>query len=103
MSFIIMTETETRHGAMMLGHQRVSGTIAGQTRTVACIRGLQFRGTAHILDSAPTAERTMYCRRFPVARLSKAPIWRIDIDEGKMTDNTLGFGTKLVWTRPPTP
>jgi uncharacterized protein YhbP (UPF0306 family) len=29
----------------------------------------------------------------------KAPVWQLSLQEVKMTDNTLGFGKKLHWTR----
>jgi uncharacterized protein YhbP (UPF0306 family) len=29
----------------------------------------------------------------------KASVWRLDLHEVKMTDNTLGFGKKLHWAR----
>jgi len=27
-------------------------------------------------------------------------LWEIVLDEVKMTDNALGFGKKIIWTRP---
>ena len=40
-----------------------------------------------------------YNRRFPVARMLSAPVWEIRLDEIKFTDNTLGFGKKMIWLR----
>nr|MDM9317472.1 hypothetical protein [Escherichia coli] len=37
--------------------------------------------------------------RFPVARMLSAPVWEIRLDEIKFTDNTLGFGKKMIWLR----
>ena len=45
------------------------------------------------------AARARYCKRFPIARAMKASVWRLDLHEVKMTDNTLGFGKKLHWAR----
>ncbi len=44
-----------------------------------------------------TEEKTR--RRFPVARMLSAPVWEIRLDEIKFTDNTLGFGKKMIWLR----
>lgn len=43
--------------------------------------------------------RKAYNRRFPVARMLSAPVWEIRLDEIKFTDNTLGFGKKMIWLR----
>ena len=34
-----------------------------------------------------------------VARMLSAPVWEIRLDEIKFTDNTLGFGKKMIWLR----
>jgi len=101
MSFIIMTDKSTRHGAIMLRNSRVSGTVATQSQIIANIRGFQFSGSASIPEGNDAKNaRRQYCRRFPVALASDSTVWRIAIDYGKLTDNTLGFGTKLIWERP---
>ncbi|MDU4085579.1 MAG: hypothetical protein E7H67_24310, partial [Enterobacter asburiae] len=76
------------------------GTVSDQPKTVMRIRGLQFRGELRQLngDEAERASKRYY-QRFPAARMMHSPIWTIDIDEMKFTDNTLGFGKKLNWWR----
>lgn len=96
-SFFIMTEDSTRHAQLMLAQARISGTVSDQTANVAKIRGFQFSATAHPLNGEErSAAKKLYCRRFPIALAAKAPIWRLQIDYGKFTDNTLGFGTKII-------
>ena len=69
-------------------------------KTVALIRGVQFTGEIRRLGEEESAEpRARYNRRFPVARVLSAPMWEIRLSELKFTDNTLGFGKKLHWTR----
>ncbi|ARJ41418.1 hypothetical protein B1H58_04940 [Pantoea alhagi] len=100
MAFWIMTEAETRHGALMMQQPQVAGTVSGQTKTVMLIKGIQFLGTAHLLQGEQEQRaRAAYCQRFPVARTVSAPLWEIRLDEIKMTDNTLGFGKKNHWLR----
>lgn len=100
MSLCLMTETSTRHGAMMASNSRVVGTIAHQTRTVALIKGIQYQARAVLLQGdAQEQACVLYCRHFPVARAIKAPLWALELDEVKMTDNKLGFGKKLFWCR----
>ena len=78
----------------------MAGTVNGQPKTVALIRGVQFKGEIRLLEGEEADEkRALYVRRFPVARMLPAPVWEIRLDELKFTDNTLGFGKKLHWLR----
>lgn len=101
-AFYLLSETDTRHGEMAGRLASVAGTVNGQPKSVALIRGVQYRGELRLLEG-PEAEqrRALYCRRFPVARAMPAPVWEIRVDELKFTDNTLGFGKKLSWQRNP--
>lgn len=98
--FYLLSEEHTRHAQMSGDRARIAGTINGQPKTVALIRGVQFTGEIRRLGEEESAEpRTRYNRRFPVARAMSAPMWEICLNEIKFTDNTLGFGKKLHWTR----
>ncbi|EOL8964896.1 YhbP family protein [Cronobacter dublinensis] len=99
-AFYLLSDTKSRHGEMAGRKARVAGTVNGQTKTVARIRGVQFAGELRLVE-APESEalRERYNRRFPVARVMSSPLWEIRLDEIKFTDNTLGFGKKIVWLR----
>jgi uncharacterized protein YhbP (UPF0306 family) len=101
--FIFTSGDETRHVRDMVegGNFRVAGTIALETRIVGKIRGLQFSGRMFrpeegLLKRAKSA----YLNEFPIARVIKLHLWALQPDILKMTDNRLGFGTKLTWTHP---
>ncbi|WP_338558604.1 YhbP family protein [Erwinia sp. E_sp_B04_7] len=99
-AFWLMTETETRHGAQMLGNPLVAGTINGQPKSVMLIKGVQYSGRISLLaGEEEQVARKAYIKRFPIAAKVTAPLWEIQLDELKMTDNTLGFGKKLSWIR----
>ena len=99
-AFYVMSEDKTRHAQMTGQQAKVAGTVNGQPKTVALIRGVQFKGEIRRLDGEESdARRKLYTRRFPVAAALKAPVWEIRLDELKFTDNTLGFGKKLHWLR----
>lgn len=99
-AFYLLTEETTRHAQMSGPRALVAGTVNSQPKTVALIRGVQFRGEIRRLNTEEsTPIRDRYSRRFPVARMLPAPVWEIRIDELKFTDNTLGFGKKLHWLR----
>jgi hypothetical protein len=100
MAFFVLTSLETRHGAEMQNNNQVAGTISSQQVNVAKIRGLQFSGTALLLDGEPEKKgRSLYYKRFPLARVHAAPLWSIRLAAMKYTDNSFGFGTKLFWER----
>lgn len=99
-AFYLLSETSSRHGELIGQQAPVAGTVNGQPKTVALIRGLQFRGEIRLLSEDESASyRSRYLKRFPIARVMSAPMWEIRLDELKMTDNTLGFGKKLHWLR----
>ncbi|ADO46823.1 YhbP family protein [[Enterobacter] lignolyticus] len=99
-AFYLLTEETTRHARMSGARAPVAGTVSGQPKSVALIRGVQFRGEIRLLDGKESERmRARYNRRFPVARIHLAPVWEIRLDELKFTDNTLGFGKKIHWLR----
>ncbi|WP_220267406.1 YhbP family protein [Enterobacter sp. Colony194] len=99
-AFYLLSDPQTRHGQISGGKARVAGTVSGQTKNVALIRGVQFKGELELLEGEASASiRERYNRRFPIARAMSAPVWSIRLDELKFTDNTLGFGKKHIWQR----
>jgi uncharacterized protein YhbP (UPF0306 family) len=99
-AFYLLTEETTRHAQMSGPRAVVAGTVNGQPKTVALIRGVQFRGEIRLMEENESAAmRERYYRRFPMARMLPAPLWEVRIDEMKFTDNTLGFGKKMIWLR----
>lgn len=94
-AFIVATDTQTLHGMNVLKDASVAGTVALETKTVGKIQGIQFRGEmTRCTDGAE-----IYFKAFPYALVMNPTLWRIRLDEIKMTDNTLGFGKKLIWKR----
>lgn len=99
-AFYVLSEDHTRHAQMTGLTAPVAGTVNGQPKTVALIRGVQFKGEIRRMsDEESEIPRGQYNRRFPVARVLSAPVWELRLDEIKFTDNTLGFGKKLHWIR----
>lgn len=85
----VMSEDKTRHAQMTGQQAKVAGTVNGQPKTVALIRGVQFKGEIRRTEGEESdAQRKRYTRRFPVAVALKAPVWEIRLDELKFTDNT---------------
>lgn len=99
-AFYLLSEDKTRHAQMSGPKAPVAGTVNGQPKNVALIRGVQFKGEIRRLEGEESdVMRRRYTRRFPVAIAMPAPVWEIRLDELKFTDNTLGFGKKFHWLR----
>lgn len=98
-SLIVVSDLSTQHGQWMLETPEVAGTIAGQPRRIADIRGLQFQGHIDLLSDEKAAQaEALFYTQFAEAKGRHAPIWRINCNLLKYTDNNLGFGTKLLWS-----
>lgn len=96
-SFIIASDPETLHIQNSRINSRVAGTIAQETKIVGKIQGVQFTGEMSTVEDERV--RGLYFERFPYARVMNPTLWKIRLDVIKMTDNTLGFGKKLIWNR----
>lgn len=95
-AFIFTSGTDTHHSQMMAQNNCVAASIVLETRTVGKIQGLQITG--HI-KTAKDSDKTLYIKRFPYTAIADLTLWRLEADFMKLTDNTLGFGKKLIWQR----
>lgn len=93
---VFTTDATTHHGAMMADNPKVACAVNLETRVVGKVQGIQICGTAVTGDSS---DKECYIKRFPYAALAPLTIWAIEPDFMKLTDNTLGFGKKLIWNR----
>jgi len=97
---IFLSDNETRHIMEALKNKNVAGTINTDVITVAKIKGIQFTGEFINPEGAQKEEfYSLYYHKFPFAKAKPSPIWGINLTFIKMTDNTLGFGKKLIWER----
>lgn len=96
LALLFASEEETRHMRQIATSPRVAGTIHLCERTVHKIQGVQFVG---VVREADAQQRSRYLEAFPLARAMDPPIWAIWLEWVKMTDNTLGFKTKITWSR----
>lgn len=99
-TLIFISHGNTKHYQMLTENPVVSGTISAQTKNVLHIQGIQFTGkvvTPEGQDSKDANSR--FYKRFPFARFVRAKLWVLELDHVKFTDNTLGFGKKLIWEK----
>lgn len=94
--FVVACDSDTTHIKALLANSSVSGTIALDTKIIGKIKGVQFRGT---MRKANCDEGEIYFSKFPFAKALNPTLWTIEISWIKFTDNTLGFGKKIIWKR----
>ena len=92
--FVFTSDLATRHGAEMAANSSVALSIVLETRIVGRVQGLQVTGRAERGDDEA---RKCYIKRFPYAAAADLELWMVEPTMMKLTDNTLGFGKKLLW------
>ena len=91
---IFTSDDSTRHAQEMLENSKVAIGITLETRIVGKVQGAQICGIAERGDES---DRATYIKRFPFAAVAPLNIWAVTPTFIKLTDNTLGFGKKLIW------
>lgn len=93
-ALIFTSDTTTHHAQLFEQNSCVAGSIVLETRIVGKVQGLQLCG---MIKPAIEGDKSLYIKRFPYALAADLTLWRLEIDFMKLTDNTLGFGKKLIW------
>jgi uncharacterized protein len=97
-SLVVLSSETSRHGVAMLGNGVVAGTVAGQPKSIAAVRGVQFVAATRLLKgSAYDQAYAFYCMRHPIARLRTSSAWLLALRELKYTDNAELFASKTHW------
>ncbi len=99
---IFISSEATLHITKALKNPQVGVSVVLDTKVVGKIRGAQITGVFH--DAHASGEtlkicKSRYLKRFPYAALHLDHLWYVEISEIKYTDNRLGFGTKLHYTK----
>lgn len=93
--FIFASDDTTRHAQEALESSFVAASVVLETRIVGNIKGVQIEGIMR--RSEDDSDKVLYFKRFPYAMAMKLSLWTLEATYCKFTDNTLGFGTKLIW------
>jgi len=94
-SFIVASSDKTTHIKHIKENKNIAGNILLETDKVAEIQGLQFRGEFGSLQEKKL--KLHYFKKFPYALALNPTLWQIKVNSFKLTDNTLGFGKKIIW------
>ena len=99
-AFVFTSSLTTKHATDALAQDEVAGSVVLESRTVGKLQGVQIRGRMYRPEGDLKAKaRRRYLKRFPYAAVVDLELWVLEATWMKMTDNTLGFGKKLIWER----
>jgi uncharacterized protein YhbP (UPF0306 family) len=92
---------DSNHAGFLHANPLVAGTILPDKLNKLQVKGIQLEGTILSVDD-PLAKNAAshYYKSHPIAIAMSGEIWTIKINRIKYTDNTLGFGSKIIWERP---
>ena len=95
---VFTSDEHTRHISEITANERAAGSIVLETKVVGRLQGLQLSGVIRKPSGdEESAARKAYTGRFPYAAMAELNLWLFDPEHMKFTDNTLGFGKKLLW------
>jgi uncharacterized protein YhbP (UPF0306 family) len=98
LSFVVASSDDTTHIKHICKNNNIAGSVVLETKTIGKIQGVQFRGKFCKLEDKELSK--LYFKKFPHAKLMQPKLWQIKVNYFKMTDNTLGFGKKIIWQEP---
>ena len=99
-ALVFTTDPGTRHGKEFRANQYIAGSVVLETPVIGKIRGIQFQGiVTEPVGVDLVLVKKAYLKRFPVAMLMETHLWLVELTHIKMTDNRLGFGKKIIWTK----
>jgi len=93
--FIVASSDKTTHIENIKKKSQIAGNILLETKTIGKIQGVQFIGEFLAFEDEKLKET--YFQKFPYAKIMNPTLWQIKVTYFKMTDNTLGFGKKIIW------
>jgi uncharacterized protein YhbP (UPF0306 family) len=94
------SSSKSRHASLLQDHPWIAGSILPNKLNILVIKGIQFEGTILPVNHFLLDEATkFYHKKNPAGLAVPGDIWIVKIGNIKMTDNTLGFGKKICWSR----
>ncbi len=98
--FVYTTDHNTQHGREALKNKNIAANIVLETPIVGKIQGLQISGTTYPVEqNFENIAKRAYLHRFPYAVLTDLSLWILEPRYLKLTNNKLGFGKKIIWTK----
>ncbi len=98
---VFKSDSNSKHIINALQNEKIAGTILPDIYKTGTIKGIQFTGTfLNPKNEMLERSKTKYYKKYPFAKVVPGDFWAIELRAIKMTNNTLGFGKKLIWENP---
>jgi uncharacterized protein YhbP (UPF0306 family) len=95
------SSADSHHTGFLISNPIVAGTILPDKLNQLQVKGIQLTGIILPFDDALAQNASLhYYKSHPMAMAMSGEIWTIKMNWIKYTDNTLGFGKKIIWERP---
>lgn len=97
-SLIFKSSADTLHIIQGLNNRYVAGAVLPDRLVTGKVKGIQFAGTFCRAEGDRQDDlQKEYYKKYPFALAMGGDIWAVELTWIKFTDNTLGFGKKLIW------
>lgn len=98
--FVFTSSSDTKHVKDAINNQNVGINIVLESKIIGNLEGIQICGIMKKPDETifSTVKNT-YLKRFPYAAAIPLELWTVEVVNMKFTDNKLGFGKKIYWTK----
>ena len=92
--------SDSNHATFLHSNPIIAGTILPDKLNKLQVKGIQFEGIVLPFKNELSKYASLkYYESHPIAVAMLGEIWTIQINRIKYTDNTLGFGKKIIWER----
>lgn len=98
--FIFTSDGHTRHVREAAQNPLVGASIVLESKVIGRLQGIQIEGTLRAVTDNEPELRNAYLKRFPYAAVAELHLYVLEPSLMKLTDNTLGFGKKIIWQKP---
>jgi len=99
-ALIFKSNKETMHIVQAIENKELSGSVLPDKLDATRIKGIQFCGVFFEPEGSVLNDiQKTYYKKFPLALAVKGNMFAVELTSLKFTDNTLGFGKKLFWSK----
>jgi uncharacterized protein YhbP (UPF0306 family) len=91
---------KTFHASLLAKNPAIAGSILPQKMEMLALKGIQFTGTVLYSDFPNQINPDIYYhKKLPLGLAKPGHVYCIQLQTIKMTDNTILFGTQLLWNK----
>lgn len=99
-ALVFKSSKDTHHIQEGMQNKNVAGSLLPDKLQTGKVKGIQLNGILYEPEGdLLNAAKKSYYKKYPFAVAFEGDIWVVELSRLKFTDNTLGFGKKLIWEK----